>query len=246
MNQFSFQGRPDGIGNRIEEIIYLEAICSKLDVTCEYVWRNLHAHRSYEVCFEAERVQVVTVPDSSLPVKGFADFNYTFTQEEILRCARLIRPRFDQSFPSGVRPVGVHIRGTDRIGLANHPHYMKDVDELKMYFVATLRALNELKPKQVFVCADSDNSKNVFLEHLNPAIDVIEARSAGGVSPEYVDFFALSNCSKIWMVSRFSSFSITASLIGNCPLVSFVNDPTTRQRYKALFEYVSLSSEGEL
>ena len=39
------------------------------------------------------------------------------------------------------------------------------------------------------------------------------------------------------MTSKFSSFAITASLIGNIPVVSLREDAEVAKRYKALFEY---------
>ena len=39
------------------------------------------------------------------------------------------------------------------------------------------------------------------------------------------------------MTSKFSSFAITASLIGNIPVVSLREDAEVAERYKALFEY---------
>ena len=58
------------------------------------------------------------------------------------------------------------------------------------------------------------------------------------ISGEYKDFFALTKCSKIYMCSLFSSYAITASMIGNIPLVSyFTDDKSPINRYKPILEY---------
>ena len=39
-NDFNSSGRPDGLGNRIEELIFLEAYCIKNNCKCNYYWQN--------------------------------------------------------------------------------------------------------------------------------------------------------------------------------------------------------------
>ncbi len=250
MNRFSFLGRLDGLGNRLEEIIRLEAICSRLDLECEYIWRNFHYQRSYDILIDAGRVRIVEDKQPAYPVKELADFNLTLTQAEYLQAAREITPCFELYFPGDVQPVGVHIRGTDRIGKADHPHFMKDENELRMFLSETADALNQEKPPYVYVCSDTVQSKRVLIRHLCPEIQVVEPLTDVVTPAEYVDLFALASCQKIWMVSRFSTFSIAAALMSNAPLVTFVEDQETRERYKARFEYRkpsgSLSVTGNL
>lgn len=241
MNDFSYIGRPDGLGNRLEQVILLESICSRLNVNCEYIWQNRHKSRSYKILFKAERVKIVAHKKPSYPVMKFSDFDLSFNQEEILHSARKITATFNYTFPNNISPVGVHIRGTDRIGREDDPQFMKDDNEFRLYLSETINTLNETKPRFVYVCSDSEQSKQVLLRHLVPDIRVVESTCDEHVPPEYADLFALSKCNKIWMVSRFSSFSITAALIGNVPLVTFVDDHEVRNRYKARFEYQELT-----
>lgn len=245
VNKFSFLGRPDGLGNRLEEVIMLESICSRANMKCEYIWRNTHPARSYEICFSAGAVTVTTEEEPRYTVKSLSDFKLSFTQKEILASAKKITLDSNLSFPQNVRPVGIHIRGTDRIG-ADHPHYMKDVGELQMYLSETIDALNKTKPRFVYVCSESEQYKRVFLRHLSPHIGVVEPTIDKWCPPEYVDLFSLSACQEIWMVSRLSSFSIIASLIGNVALVTFVDDPEVRRRYQASIRYQSLTGNDWL
>jgi hypothetical protein len=44
---FYFIGRPDGIGNRIEQLIKLQEYCKKINVKCIYIWVN-SSFRNYK------------------------------------------------------------------------------------------------------------------------------------------------------------------------------------------------------
>ena len=234
---FSFFGRPDGLGNRIEEIIKLESICSKINVKCDYIWQNQHSDRTYDIYLRAENVCIVSDKIPRHPVKTWSDFGFTFSQEEILASAKKVTPDFRISFPESFRPVGIHIRGTDRIGRKDHPHFMKDERELRIYISETIAAVNQIKPRFLYVCSESESCKTVLLRHLDAGINVIEPICDEKYPPAYLDFFALALCREIWMVSRFSSFSIAAALIGNAPLNTFVDDPDVGSRYQAIFRY---------
>ena len=236
MKNFSYIGRPDGLGNRIEEIIRLEAICSQVHAKCEYIWINKHSNRSYDILIQGKNTNIVAQREPLYPVKTLSDFNAFFSQEEILASGKKIKPDFKIYFEEAILPVGIHIRASDRIG-RNHPHFMKDERELQVYFSETIDALNKNKPKFLYVCSESKRIRKIFLSYLNKDIGIVQPLCDTNTPSEYVDFFALTLCSEVWMVSRFSSFSITASLIGNIPLITFVNDKEVKERYLAMFNY---------
>jgi hypothetical protein len=233
---FNFSGRPDGLGNRIEEIISLEAFCERHHESALYVWNNKYARRSYGILLEASNIRISGERNPNLPDKTFLDLHKDFAQADFLAAARSIRPLFDVHFEGFEMPVGVHIRGTDRIG-SNHSHYMKDEREFALFLSKTIDLLNRTKPKFVFICSDNEIYKNILREILNPEIVLVEPICEAGIPGEYRDFFALSLCREIYMCTKFSSFSITASLIGNIPLISYVYDKDVAERYKAVFRY---------
>lgn len=39
-NAVSFSGRPDGIGNRIEQLILIQEYCVENNLRCYYIWNN--------------------------------------------------------------------------------------------------------------------------------------------------------------------------------------------------------------
>ncbi len=239
-NYFTFLGRPDGLGNRIEELIKIEVICNLKNLKCEYVWLNKFKNRSYDILLYSENIEILS-GDNFTPnykIKSFSEFEVSYDQKEILLAAKNIRPKFKIRFKDNISPVAVHIRASDRVG-RNHPHFMKDEKELQSYLSEIIQILNNRKPKHVFVCSESKRCKDVFVSYLDKEISIVEPIIFDNVfQSEYVDFFALTLCSEIWMASRFSSFSITASLVGNIPIISFVNDAEVKNTYKAKFQYL--------
>ena len=236
MQHKSFNGRIDGLGNRIEEIIRLEAFCQHHGYVCHYAWRNENDFRSYPILFTAKMVEPTENVDCLQEHPLIESISGEFDQTKILDAARQITPRFEIGFGEGSAPVGIHIRGTDRIGI-DHPHFMKNEKEFKTFLLKTLHLVNQEKPKLVFVCADKKIYKDAFVSLLDDSIEIVEPECPEDVGGVYKDFFGLAKCNKIYMTSKFSSFAITASLIGNVPVVSLREDPEVADRYKALFEY---------
>ncbi|NNL83136.1 MAG: hypothetical protein HKP28_07090 [Winogradskyella sp.] len=242
MIDFNFSGRPDGIGNRIEQIIMLEGVCTKKNIHGNYVWNNIYSNRSYNILFSAKSMKISKAPIEGLPYKWDENpedqlfFSEFLDQEDILKAAKHINPRFNVYFNSTEKPIGIHIRGTDRIG-SDHHHFMRDYKELNAYISKTIGRINLLKPKYVYVCSENEQYRNIFIKNLDKNIKIINPICDVSIPSEYRDFFALSKCQSIIMCSKFSSFSITASLIGNVPVISYVYDKKVLNRYKALFEY---------
>ena len=242
MDTLSFIGRPDGLGNRLEEIILLEAVCARDAIACEYVWSSKHAHRAYAVLCSAQRVSIrETGP--SYPLRTWAELPTGFAREEMLAAARLIRPAFELSFPRGERPIGIHIRATDRIGKI-HPHFMRDEEELKLYLSSTIALINALSPRAVFVCSESPECRAALVKRLHPGIEVVAPQVSPDVPGEYADFFALSLCDEIFMSSKFSSYALVAAMIGNARLHTFVDDAGVRDRYKLDYVLHACGSEN--
>lgn len=233
-----YNGRADGLGNRIEEIVWLEAVCDKLGIEILYNWNNLYRHRKYPVLFEAKQVRLSKRKVTA--EQGFfsppPEIRASITQADILTAAKRIKPKFDIRFADNVKPLGIHIRGTDRIG-KDHPHFMEDHTQFSYLLSKTLKMINESRPTHLFICADDTNYKNQLMINVDQQIKIVEPVCAKKINREYRDFFALTLCKEICMCSKFSSFSICASLIGNIPLVSFFQSEEFENRYKAIFSY---------
>jgi len=237
MVDFNFSGRPDGLGNRIEEVIRLDAICTRENQKANYVWNNKVVNRSYEILLTSKNIKIAENEIPNIPSKKNSVFSAHLNQEEIRSAAKNIKPNFNINFESSKKPIGIHIRGTDRIGKKNHPHFMRDQNEFFIYLSKTISLANQKRPEYIYICSDNENYRDIFIENLDESITVIQPICDKSLPTEYRDFFALTLCEEIYMCSKFSSFALTASLIGNIPLISFVLDEDVKARYKALFRY---------
>ncbi|MEM9834248.1 MAG: hypothetical protein AAF944_26680 [Bacteroidota bacterium] len=237
MRNFNIIGRPDGLGNRIEEVILVHAYCSKKNQKANYIWQNKHKQRTYSVKFTCKNLKISDTIEIDIPFKKTSDLQLNIGQDEILKFAKDIVPSFNIRFESDIKPIGIHIRGTDRILNNGHPHFMKDRKELFSYLSKTLELVNSIRPKYLFICSDDDKIRKIFIDNLDSKIVIVEPVYDKDVSAEYIDFFALTLCEKTVMCSKFSSFAITASLIANSPIVTFSYDEDVARRYQALFQY---------
>lgn len=55
-----FQGRPDGIGNRIEQLINIQEYCKHHNVECIYIWNNgKRRDRTYDIKIAFDCIKIV-------------------------------------------------------------------------------------------------------------------------------------------------------------------------------------------
>ena len=239
------EGRPDGLGNRIEELIVMEAYCQKYNDNGVYIWRNKPQYfkgklipRSYDIYLKLVNVEITDESESSIQFSEINIINKDFCQEEFLNAAQNIKPTFNIHFENGVKPLGIHLRGTDRINKEmKHPHFMKSEKQFEDFINRTILYINKISPAHLFICSDDMKYKEKILNQINQNIKVIDPIVNEDIPLEYIDFFALSMCSEVVMCSKFSTFAITASMIGNIKLTAFNNDLEVNERYKALFNY---------
>jgi len=216
-----FRGRPDGLGNRIGEIILCGIYCMKKNIIGEYFWnnRNGRTDRRYPILFKTKHLLIQNTEyiserdDISLIPKP--------TLNEKIEAAATIKPLFNIKFENKIKPVGIHIRACDKInatlleGGISPNHLLRNIHE-------TINILNNLEIKYVFICSDDENLKKYFKSKLNKNIIICNPICDDGVPDEYRDFFALSLCKELYLCSKFSSFSVTASLIGNININVFL------------------------
>jgi len=238
-------GRPDGLGNRIEELIVLEAYCLRENCKATYIWKNKPHYfngqlipRSYDIYLSLDKVDIIADVEIKDEVVDFNQIKEGFTQLDFLNVAKNITPNFNIHFENGVKPLGIHLRGTDRINnKMKHPHFMNSEKEFENLINRTILYINKHLPSHLFICSDDEKYKEKILNRINQKIHIVEPIVQKDIPSEYIDFFALSLCSEVVMCSKFSTFAITASMIGNIKLTTFYKDTEVKERYKALFNY---------
>lgn len=230
-----FVGRPDGLGNRMEEIYFLMVKHHQAGTQCEYLWNNLWSHRGdrcYPVLFHAPGIHIT---EMTQPVSGgisHGNLNKQYTQQQVFQAARKISPLFDIPSEDLAGVTGVHIRRGDKIKQNPPAHEMTDSQSKQAQHCA-LDYVNT-HCDRVFVCGDDPVAVDAFKSSLRSDIQICEFTHT--VMPEYFDYFCLTRCKEVVMASRYSSFAITASVLGNSVLHTFF-DPEVYindiHRYKA-------------
>lgn len=260
VNKVYFNGRPDGLGNRLEELIKLQIYCTNFDKKIIYRWNNSGSFK-YPIVFDCKHITIIeeknefygnTFEKSTL-WKEFVSKNRDYLQPELIKLKNeydLTNDNFD---------LGVHIRAKDRI--------LEDIDETK-YFdgFSTADHLNELlkksveyinlnyKLKKVLIVSDDVKFKKMFISKIHPDVDIANPDYDQGLDTAIFDFVNLLKCDEILMASHYSTFAITASLISNANLYAFQDEfdndlfrfntkfiPLTNQR----LDYVNMPKDFE-
>ena len=148
---------------------------------------------------------------------------------------------FDVPSPArNMRPIGIHIRKTDRITQSKRKKghvgdFTTPEESATAIDLATKTMLAKLPKQGVFIASDDQKASMQLSQTLRGAgIHILTPRvSPESVHPLFIDFFALSMCSEIWMLSSFSLFAIMAAKIGEvAPLYSLLPpNATNLQRY---------------
>ena len=256
--------RPDGVGNRLEQISNLldnfdpsaSASMGTNKMVTTLIWpaqrtgtdmyrglsRWLRIDGALLIEDDSTAVQKLMAeqPKCSLQTEPGANVTVMELNE------RRIHPNFNISFPSELpeRPVGVHIRTTDRMSKDDIQRQYNDpsasfrdqtsFQESLLAIELTTQALLDQKPRAVFIASDNPQIAETLAKTLQTeGIEVvIPSVDPPHVDPIFVDFFGLTLCSQVWMVSSFSSFSIMSARVGKARLYSLLPEQVT-----ALYRY---------
>jgi hypothetical protein len=227
-----YNGRYDGIGNRLEELLHLEHYCMSNDLTCSYYWDNSgNADRRYPIFFECEHIDIQdNIKYSENTITRITYFSNRDQMTSAIKNIRFIKPLEIQN----CEYTGVHIRTGDRIQYpVPHGDFM-DAKLFRKIFNFAIKQINLERPEYLFICSDNEDYKNEMISELNKTIKVIDPLITKHQLQVYNDFHALSKANKIYMCSKFSSFAITASMFNDIPLISFFEkDESNLMRYHA-------------
>ena len=61
-NKVWYSGRPDGIGNRIEQLIRIQEYCTENKLQCNYIWNNSY-RRTYSPLISFDNIEIVNAED---------------------------------------------------------------------------------------------------------------------------------------------------------------------------------------
>lgn len=238
---FNYQGRPDGIGNRIEELINLECYCIKNDISCNYYWNNKYHFRNYNNLLTSNNIVIQTVNQHKISSEDFKNnviYNkfLLYSREDHINASKNIN--YFENINTDLSYISIHIRSTDRLNNRGKDEFTYDffIDKLKK----TLYYLNNMSDEiNIFIASDDDKYKKYLINNLNNNYNIVDPFLNIIDDTIYRDYFSLVHSKKIIMVPKFSSFAATASLLGNNILVSHCHEnETSLYRYRCNIEYI--------
>lgn len=211
---YYYYGKIDGLGNRLEELIWIQHQCFQNDTRCQYVW-NKNWHRPVQQTnplLNFKNIDIVDTrhPDSKpFPFKNKRKYFIPKTTFDfkVLNC-----PRYD---------VVVHIRATDRLKDENPDD--SNLIQLQSFIDRTANYLNSSQNIQTYAVVSDDNdmvtrlSNNVLKTRVSVNYD-----ENSHIPKMWYDFYLLSHPIQcVIMCCKFSSFSVTASIVGEKKLMVF-------------------------
>ena len=203
-----FRGRPDGLGNRLEEVIKLSALQMRCEgLTFRYLWTlSLRRDRNYWPRFSSP-IRVVPLPLPTFPSKLSRISCQPVAPRELHAAASQVV--LDRS--AKALDLAIHIRAGDRISpTSSHPHFMSP----SLHYQILTRALEIAACDQQLVGVVSDDTElaATFCKRLcerGVDADVVAPGDAWGA------LATLQAAREVVMASSFSSFALLGSLLGS-------------------------------
>ena len=225
--EFYFLGRPDGIGNRIEQLICIQEYCIKNNMKCIYVWNN-KGYRKYDINITFENIEI-RYSISSTEKKKLLKFPF------IRSFGYIVKFKFNFTINNNINyDIVIHIRGTDRLQKKPTHNDFSTTAMLDSYINKTIDYVNNDKSISTFTIVSDDNK---YINKVKTKIkkQFVDLSYNYDINKDWLDFYYLTNPEKyIIMCSQFSSYSICASILGNKKLLVFKNSlKSNLSRYKA-------------
>jgi hypothetical protein len=117
--------------------------------------------------------------------------------------------------------VTIHIRGKDKIVEDdNNDPIMTNRSQLKRFKERCIEYVKSNPHKTYFVCSDDEDLKKQFIDDCGNGIKFIDVEY-GNLDRAIVDLFVMSRSELVIQCTKYSTFSIVASIIGGIPLLNF-------------------------
>ena len=219
-----FYGRPDGLGNRYEELLLLSNYAVDNNLYFKYFWNNSGKWK-YTNKFSAKNIEIIEVDHvKKWPTSNFESTKYWreyISTNDIFHnnnvTLELSLPEIQNKY------IGVLARGSDRIvnnnellppGFQNSEDVERSIKLTKEYLISTKEQLpivifSEDKELKKYVSTELKQFKQITL----PPITSVEQA--------YQDLINLLAAKEIILCSKFSSFALTAGLISNKKVIKF-------------------------
>jgi acid phosphatase class B len=132
--------------------------------------------------------------------------------------------------------ITIHLRRTDKVNNDPGAHGVNN-DELTYLNLKTKEYIYQKINNNNTICfiSDDEKVKNEYINIYNkiPNVNILYFNNNNDAIQTYIDYYCLVNSKEIFMSQKFSTFSITSSLIKNAKLYYCFN-------YGRLFEYENI------
>lgn len=131
-------------------------------------------------------------------------------------------PEVENVIPSGEKYVTIHIRGKDKIvGDEYEDGILTTRKQFKQFKDKCVEYVKSHPEKMYFVCSDDEELKLEFIKDCGSDIKLLNSLNYGNLDRAIVDLFVMSRSELIIQCTKYSTFSIVASIIGGVPLLNF-------------------------
>jgi hypothetical protein len=200
----------------------------------------------------------VTSPNASISLSPYFMFNYLkqlggLTLQEISESYRgLVKPspQIVEMIPVETRGAyGIHLRKSDKIVTTAKVSDLRNENSLDEFYIIMNALMSDVKdivskePGAIFLLVSEDTLwKFEIMEMISKFGDVkfIKLNYTTNQNTDSVlDLFALSQCKEILQGVKYSTFSMTAAIIGNCKLrnyARFVNGTNLVNAWNSVIE----------
>lgn len=222
MSTIYYLGRSDGLGNRLIQLIRLQEYCETNNQTCIYIWTpSKNKNRHYPVRISFDNIEIKT---SASPEERQKSINNSVKLQHSFRYP--IKYKLNFNVPNTpVYDAIIHVRGTDRL-VRRINHKVTDFStsqQLLTYISKTIQYINNDNSISTYTIV-SDDKKYIQNIKDNVHKKYVELPYDSNIENSWLDFYYLTKPTKyVVMCSQFSSYSITASILGNKKLMVFKN-----------------------
>lgn len=237
-NKVYFSGRPDGIGNRIEQLILIQEYCIENNLQCNYIWNNSN-FRNYLPLISFDNIEIMNTKNSnniqiSNNIQGLNGIKFNRTKDFG------IRYKFDFNIDFNIEyDTIIHVRATDRLNPNMKHGDFSNVNELNILIEKMITYVNNSSEINTYTIITDDNK---YIDTIKNRINkkFVTLSYEYNIPNEWLDYYYLTKSNKnIIMCCKFSSYSITASILANKPLLCFKQSlDSNLPRYKAKIQFI--------
>ena len=237
-NKVYFSGRPDGIGNRIEQLINIQFYCIENNLQCNYIWNNSN-FRNYLPLISFDNIEIMNTKNSnniqiSNNIQKLNNINFNRTKDFD------IRYKFDFNIDCNIEyDTIIHVRATDRLNPNMKHGDFSNGNELNIFIDKMITYVNNSSEINTYTIITDDNK---YIDTIKNRISkqFVTLSYDYNIPNEWLDYYYLTKSNKnIIMCCKFSSYSITASILANKPLLCFKQSlDSNLPRYKAKIQFI--------